>query len=362
MRMRVLAASGTVLVALFVDCRTVAHGAAGTVGIEKGPYLQNPTTNAITICWVSSADCIGTVHFGEKPADDQVVSEQKPATYHKVRIVGLKPYTRYHYTVLCERQKGEGSFLTSTPTGVNFKFAVYGDNRTDPITHASVLARMMKFQPDFVIQTGDIVANGNDEAQWAEFFRVAGGAMRSTAYFTALGNHEKNGGPYFHYFDVPREYSFDYGSIHFTALDSNRLPDEHSAQEEWLRKDLAAHQDAAWRIVFFHHTPYTCVTKPGRRELAEKLRARLEPIFLAGNVRLVLNGHDHDYQHHFAKGIHYVVTGGGGAPLYEIQPDTPCVKFAKMVHHYCEVRVAGTKMSMLAREPDGKVVDEFTLP
>src|SRR5207248_1623832 len=105
--------------------------------------------------------------------------------------------------------------------------------------------------------------------------RVARETLRNTPIFPALGNHEQDGAAYLRYFDVARDYSFDYGNAHFAALDSNRPPAEQGAQVAWLRKDLAAHQEATWRMVFFHHTPYTCVNKPGRRELAEKLRARL---------------------------------------------------------------------------------------
>src|SRR5262249_48333037 len=147
-----------------------------------------------------------------------------------------------------------------------------------------------------------------------------------TAYYTCLGNHEKHGAPYFKFFDVPAEYSFDYGDAHFVALDSNRPEAEYAAQGEWLKQDLMAHQNAKWRIVFFHHTVHTCVDKPGRREESAERAKRLEPIFQAAHVQLVINGHDHDYQRHVAHGITYLVTGGGGAPLYDVIPDTPYVK------------------------------------
>src|SRR5262249_26307766 len=154
-----------------------------------------------------------------------------------------------------------------------------------------------------------------------------------TAYYPCLGNHERKGAPYFRFFNVPEEYSFDYGNAHFVALDSNRPESEYAAQEEWLRKDLAAHKQTKGRILFFHHTVHTCVDKPGRRlESAERAK-RLEPIFAAGRVQLVINGHDHDYQRHVARGITYIVTGGGGAPLYSVTPDTPFVKKAEMTHH-----------------------------
>src|SRR5262249_48207314 len=97
------------------------------------------------------------------------------------------------------------------------------------------------------------------------------------------------------------------------------------------------------------------------RAASVKLRERLEPIFLQEHVNLVLNGHDHTYQHHFANGIHYVVTGGGGAPLYKVRLDTPFTKAAKSARHHCEFTVNGNRMSVRAVEPDGTVIEQFEI-
>jgi hypothetical protein len=343
----------TVCSILFNLC-TAAHA----TGIDKGPYLMNPTQTGITVCWVSDAPVTGTVKVighGE-PAGDTT-----PTQYHRVKITGLKPYTHYTYSVTCAGATKSGGFRTAAPPSRPFKFVAYGDNRTQPQVHASILERMSPFKPDFVVQTGDQVADGTNEAQWDEFWQIASKALSETAYYPSLGNHEKKGAPYFRYFEVPAEYSFDYGNAHFVALDSNRPATEYAAQQEWLKKDLLAHQDAKWRIVFFHHTVHTCVDKPGRRAESIERAKRLEPILAEGHVQLVINGHDHDYQRHVSKGITYLVTGGGGAPLYDVVADTPFVKKAKKAHHYCEVNVKGETMSVRVVEPDGSVIEQFRL-
>jgi len=331
---------------------------ASATGIDKGPYLMNPTQSGITVCWVSDAPSIGVVTLTgvREPARDV-----NPTQYHRVKLTGLRPYTRYIYAVSCGGTTKAGEFTTAAPPNQPFKFVAYGDNRTQANMHAAVLKRMSLFRPDFIVQTGDQVADGTNEAQWDEFWQVAGDVLRTTAYYPSLGNHEKHGAPYFRFFDLPAEYSFDYGNIHFVALDSNRPETEYEAQKAWLRKDLQAHQDARWRVVFFHHTLYTCVDKPSRRLESAERANHLEPILIAGNVQLVINGHDHDYQRHVANGITYLVTGGGGAPLYSVTADTPFVKKAKMVHHHCEFTVDGDKISVRAIEPDGSVIEEFTV-
>jgi hypothetical protein len=327
-------------------------------GIDKGPYLMSPTQTGITVCWVSDAPATGTVTVN---GSGETAKDSAETRYHRVKLTGLKPYTHYNFSVACGGETKTGGFITAAPANQSFKFVAYGDNRTQPKVHASVLERMSQFKPDFVVQTGDQVADGNNEAQWDEFWQVAGSALSQTAYYPSLGNHEKSGAPYFRYFAVPAEYSFDYGNTHFVALDSNRPEAEYSAQQEWLRKDLMAHQDAKWRIVYFHHTVHTCVDKPGRRVESAERAKRLEPILAEGHVQLVINGHDHDYQRHVANGITYLVTGGGGAPLYDVTLDTPYVKMAKKVHHHCEFNVNGDTMSVRAVEPNGAVIEQFTL-
>jgi hypothetical protein len=59
-------------------------------------------------------------------------------------------------------------------------------------------------------------------------------------------------------------------------------------------------------------------------------------------VRIVLSGHEHNFQHSRADGIHYFVTGGGG----KIRPGAPTrfaeahtVKWASAVH-FLRVKIA----------------------
>ncbi len=334
---------------------------ASASGISKGPYLQNPTQTEVTVCWVSDTESTGEVTY--KPFEgvgaSGTVKEDKPVTHHKIHITGLKAYTRYSYEVLCQDRKSGGTFLTAAKPNQHFKFIAYGDTRTNPDKHAAVLRTMIYWKPDFVIQSGDLVADGTKEDQWTVFWETAKPLVKDTAYFPALGNHEREGAPYFRYFDVPQEYSFEYGNTHFVAIDSNRPSGEFQAQEEWLKKDLLAHKSATWRVVYFHHTPITCVDMAARRSSAEVMLQRLEPIFKECNVQLIVNGHDHNYQHHLKDGIHYIVSGGGGAPLYKIVKDTPYVVQAETCHNHVRFEVNGKKMSVDAIREDGTSIEKF---
>lgn len=346
---------------LFVPLLLSSAGFAWGKGVAKGPYLQNPTPHTITVCWVSDADCLGSVRYAADPKREKIATERTPTSFHRIKVERLEPNTVYRYWVTCNGSSAEGTFKTAVDKDQPFKFVVYGDNRTQPAVHTAVLKRMSLFQPDFIIQTGDMVANGENLQQWDEYWQIASPTLATTPMFTTLGNHERNGAPYFRYFQVPRDYSFDYGDAHFVALDSNRPQSEMPVQIAWLRKDLAAHRKARWRIVFMHHTLHTCTDMPARRMESEQRRKLLAPVLFEGKVQLFLSGHDHNYQHHLADGITYLVSGGGGAPLYDLTPNTPYVLVAKKAHHHCEVVADRNKLSIRAVEPDGTVIDEFEI-
>jgi hypothetical protein len=61
-------------------------------------------------------------------------------------------------------------------------------------------------------------------------------------------------------------------------------------------------------------------------------------------------------------GIHYVITGGGGAPLYDVdKPPVGITQKAVSTENFVRVRVDGTKAHVEAITPEGKTIDDFEL-
>jgi hypothetical protein len=75
-------------------------------------------------------------------------------------------------------------------------------------------------------------------------------------------------------------------------------------------------------------------------------------------IDLVWSGHDHLYERGDGKGLKYVVSGGGGAPLYPIRNRQASSRIAESVHHFIEVRINGQELAMVARRVDGSVLDK----
>jgi len=152
------------------------------------------------------------------------------------------------------------------------------------------------------------------------------------------GNHEyetAGASGYFDYFGKAAGdpdkgyYSYDLGSWHIVALNSNCGVGEircgpGSAQVQWLEEDLAANDEEACTLAYFHHPLFTSGSyRPGIEPVE-----RLWEILYAGGVDVVLNGHDHNYQRFASQdpkgradpegGIMQFVVGTGGRSHYQI--------------------------------------------
>jgi hypothetical protein len=88
----------------------------------------------------------------------------------------------------------------------------------------------------------------------------------------------------------------------------------------------------------------------------------IEPMFEKYRLSAGFFGHDHNYQHHLKNGVHYFITGGGGAPLYNV--DAPSVGITQKVErteNFVVVRVDGKKAHREAMKPSGETVDAADL-
>ena len=116
----------------------------------------------------------------------------------------------------------------------------------------------------------------------------------------------------------------------------------------WIEETLRARGDARWRIVFAHH-PVFCA---GPRHHNTDHMDALLPLFTSGGIRVVLSGHEHNFQHSHHDGIDYLLTGAGskvrrGAPTRFTDAHT--VSWADAAHfllvtvdeHAMRVRVIG---------------------
>jgi 3',5'-cyclic AMP phosphodiesterase CpdA len=326
-----------------------------------GPYVVNVGPRSATVVWVVPAT---EVKLGTEPG--KLTQAAASLRAEKVTYSGLKPGTTYYYDV-GGRDEGKGQFKTAPVGDASFKFVVYGDTRTRHDMHRRVIEAVQKAEPDFIVHTGDLVADGSDTTHWPFFFSIERELLRKAAFFPSLGNHERNNPQFYDFFQVRTPYySFDWGQAHFTILNSDlgNAALSRSAREQfwteqtrWLEQDLERSQKAAFRFVAMHHPPFTAVK---RRQGGNREVQALVPIFEKYRATVVFGGHDHNYQHHFKDGVRYVVTGGGGAPLYEVDGAMEgLTQKVESTEHFVQVKVDGSKARLEAVALDGRLIDQI---
>ena len=343
--------------------------------IIKGPYLQNLSKNSVTIMWETDLPSTSEVYYGEGLS----AKEDAPKTIHEITLRELKPDTIYFYHVLSrvpeDRRLPKGvpsyvlskvySFKTAIEQGEPFKFIVYGDSRSNPEIHSKLAKLMEKASPAFLVNTGDLVSRGQNYREWAEhFFGPLEPLISRIPIWTVIGNHERSHLNYFNFFSLPGNeawYSFDYGDAHFLMIDTEFDYSPGSDQYRFIADDLS-NCKAKWKFVAFHKPPYTAV----RRRMPGNIRVRevLNPLFERYGVDMVFCGHDHNYvRSKPINGVIYVITGGGGAGLYEVMPaeSLDWAEVAVATHHFCVLEIKENTLRLTAVDENGNIIDRFNL-
>jgi hypothetical protein len=321
------------------------------------PYLT-PTsspTNSIYINWNTVTEESTIVAYGTTAAIADTFRLNDVFFYHHAHITNLTPNTEYYYRVL---PSGDLKQFRTFPTHCDtFTFLAFGDTRTDSAAHQSVINRMATCDFSFYTHTGDLVGYGDSTLCWQTFFNIEDTLLQSKHFQPAIGNRET---PYWQYdtlFALPDSedyYSMNYGNTHCISL--NTQMDLYGSQRDWLINDLAiASNDTSidWIFVSLHRPPYSS----GYHGNQMDVRNAWCPVFETYAVDIVFCSHDHDYERTIPiNGVIYIVTGGGGAPLYPVGYSL-FTAFSLSTHHFCHVSITDKKLLMQAIKPDGTVFD-----
>jgi hypothetical protein len=384
-----------------------------------------------------------------------------PHLVYRAKLTNLVPGEEFHYRVL----KGGTQVFDAVghsrkSAGQSYRFALFGDCGQGTPSENAIAYQTWLAKPDFLFIPGDIVYGSGRISEYRDRFfpnynsedpSIKNGAplLRSVPFIAAPGNHDTalqnfqrypDALAYFLYWDQPlngpvppagaaktthtltgttgqseflegskpryprmANFSFDYGNSHWTVLDANTYMDwSNPALREWLTKDLASAQSAAWRFVAFHQPGFNS----SKEHFNEQYMRQLSPIFEAGHVDIVFAGHVHNYQRSFPmtfipkpqpdgamvgargemtgdwtldkkfrdgadakpQGVIYIVSGAGGAGLYNPEQQTEPTswqpftdKFISQVHSLSVVDVKGKTFQLKQVSENGDVVDSFRI-
>jgi 3',5'-cyclic AMP phosphodiesterase CpdA len=221
----------------------------------------------------------------------------------------------------------------------------------------------------FWLFAGDMVNNGPEDREWAEFFEAVSWMPRTFPLVLVPGNHEYPDPriipenervitPLWRpHFTLPDNgppgleetvYSLSYQGMCLIVLNGNEPMD---AQAEWLETVLSRNT-ADWTIVAIHQTVYPIST----RRHVTTFQEVLVPIFDRYAVDLVLQGHDHGYARTLSLKNHQPVTGNKKGTVYIISNSGP--KFYPVSDRYDHLMARTGSKEMLFHTID---VDETTL-
>lgn len=192
-------------------------------------------------------------------------------------------------------------------------------------------AALLDSIPGTVFTAGDNAYRDGTVREFRECYEPSWGRHKARTR-PAPGNHDYRRGArgYFGYFGARAGdpelgyYSYDLGAWHIVVLNSNVSMEAGSAQERWLRRDLAAHPRRC-TLAIWHHPRFNSGSKHGP---STKPRDVWRALTEAG-ADVVISGHEHVYER-FApqsadgvadpRGLRQFTVGTGGAGLYAFGP------------------------------------------
>ncbi|HEY1121788.1 MAG TPA: metallophosphoesterase [Haloferula sp.] len=133
--------------------------------------------------------------------------------------------------------------------------------------------------------------------------------------------------------------------------------DEQEAQILWLERELSSKR-APFTVVCGHHPIYSDANHGDTKELVEIIGPMLEK----HGVHAYFCGHDHDLQHMELEGLRtsFVLSGGGGARLYEGEQHARKGSNVFDIHGFTHISISGAEMSIRHIDPNGRIVHAFT--
>jgi hypothetical protein len=384
-----------------------SDGSQASVTLVRGPYLQQPGSSSMTIVWATRESGPAEVRYAAAggataivPASGRRVTAAASGlafdySQYEAHLSGLSASTVYGYRPLVNgvAAAAEATFRTAPQRGTgSVTFIAFGDSGVGSAEQRQLATLMAQDTFDLVLHAGDIAygtSTGTGDASYATYQSWLFDIYRwlpAVPFMPVEGNHDSrptnnDGQAYLDLFVLPangasaaypdhaeRYYSFDYGPVHFVALDTEFTFQDTTRRAEqlaWLEADLTSTAQP-WKIVYFHRSPFSSGGEHGS-ELA--VQSAFSPVFERYHVDLVVSAHEHDYERTIPikqstsaadRAVPYLVTGGGGAPLYP-NGTSAWTAYSASRYGYTKVMVDGCTLTLRQIGLDGAALDSTSL-
>ena len=360
-----------------------------------GPYLLDPSENAVTVVWITNVKCVSKIEYGTGenfrtfPTWGSIVQTASSSSYglidantkiHKIRITGLKPGHKYRYRLVSKQilqfnpyevlfgdtiVSDVYQFETLNRQKVEFLFGVATDIHGDAASLDTLLQQLPIKSLDMMFFTGDILSWVDNEEQIFDGFldMCVNHFAKEIPLIFLRGNHETRGHfarnlmQYFPHSSGRFYYSFNHGPVHFILLDSGEdKPDSHPVyaglvdfdryrdeQAEWLKKDIQSElfKNALYKIVLCHIPPFMGGRGHGEQDITQKWG----PILNEAGIDLMFSGHKHRYSF---------------TEMSEDKSDFPIVIIGKNM--IVKTAISTDNINLTITNKNGELVDKFSVP
>jgi acid phosphatase type 7 len=294
--------------------------------VTRQPYLQIPSPNSIIVRWQTGTGVIGKLSFGTSVTSltVNILESVDERIYHEVKITGLRPETKYYYSVDGTSKGIENQYFITPPEAgrsVPVRIWTISDfgqtNSNDNKRRLETVDQWKSFNnnnyhANFVLSLGD---QSEDDAVYQiqhNYFSQLENVLKNSPLYTTIGNHDNHDSllNYLRTFDLPsgaeaggvssgteKYYSFDYSDIHVVVLCTEIYADSgFKAQVEWLKKDLTQNKKK-WLIACMHQPLQSGGYHPtDENESAQRRRNTWLTVLEDHGVDLILQGHNHVYE------------------------------------------------------------------
>ena len=312
----------------------------GAVSIVRGPYLQKASDASITVRWRTASATQSIIKYGTNINNlNLTYSNTSPKTEHIAEINGLAANTTYYYRLennaaVILPESNDLYFKTHpiSGTGQPITMWILGDcgtaNNNQRAVRDAYYSYIGNNHTDGILFLGDNAYNDGTDAQYqnAIFSNMYEDKLKNSVAWSCLGNHDgystnsnSQTGPYYDIFSFPTAgesggvasgteayYSFDYGNIHFIALESYQTDRSvGGAMYNWALNDIQS-TTQQWIVAYWHHPPYTKGSHDSDTESnLIDMRENFLPMLESNGVDLVLSGHSHSYERSYFFNGHY---------------------------------------------------------
>jgi len=276
--------------------------------------------------------------------------------------------------------------LMCIQSSYSFRFIVYGDTRygksqaekdsTGIPIHRKMLSLIAEQKPELILHTGDLWTHYTPE----EFLGllqenpVINDLLNKNKYLVAKGNHDdlaeiRNFKPPI----IAPEYNQStYSMVYGIVMENCFFGTGKHTRIKGLLENLKKQQTLNWKFMFGHGPVYCSAVSHAELE-GDSVR---EAFFDAEDISIYFSAHAHIYSRSHLlfnkqiietnteiasdKGTVYVITGGGGAPLYDLGTALEVDAMRLKAFHFTRIDVTDNKLKMAAIDIKGRIFDQIS--